>query len=244
MNYQNHVYIASCVFTQRYPELSARIQHYLKNRFNMNMARCCTRGYKTAETEAKIPDWYLSEWKAIPAFRDLRPGDTMVSICGTCMAIFAETHPEIKRKSLWELVLEDREFEYPNFNGYVVTVQDCWRFKDNPGVRHAVRLLLHKMGIDVQEMPDPKPDFCGTYLLEPAPLRNRLQAPKHFVAQAAGKFLPHTPEEQRLEMRKYCRRFGTDMIVAYCHSCTRGLKLGGANAWHLAQLLFDPGGVV
>ena len=35
-------YIASCVFTRDYPELSLRIQDYLKERFGMEIIRCCT----------------------------------------------------------------------------------------------------------------------------------------------------------------------------------------------------------
>ena len=39
-------YIASCVFTRDYPELSLRIQDYLKERFGMEITRCCAEKYK------------------------------------------------------------------------------------------------------------------------------------------------------------------------------------------------------
>lgn len=51
MDYSNYVYIASCVFTRHYPELSVRIQQYLKNRFSLDIVRCCALSYKVKEYE-------------------------------------------------------------------------------------------------------------------------------------------------------------------------------------------------
>ena len=44
-------YIASCVFTRDYPELSLRIQDYLKQRFDMEIIRCCAEKYKVKQFE-------------------------------------------------------------------------------------------------------------------------------------------------------------------------------------------------
>ena len=40
-------------------------------------------------------------------------------------------------------------------------------------------------------------------------------------------------------MREHCKKIATDKVVAYCHYCVNGLKLGGKQAKHLASLLFD-----
>ena len=48
----------------------------------------------------------------------------MVSICHNCSAIFEERHPEINSQSIWELILEDENFNYPNYHGEKITVQD------------------------------------------------------------------------------------------------------------------------
>lgn len=42
MNY----YIASCVFTAKYPELSSRIQEYVELSSNLSIVRCCVPGWK------------------------------------------------------------------------------------------------------------------------------------------------------------------------------------------------------
>lgn len=44
-------YIASCIFTRDYPELSLRIQDYLKERFGMEIIRCCAEKYKVRQFE-------------------------------------------------------------------------------------------------------------------------------------------------------------------------------------------------
>ena len=49
---------------------------------------------------------------------------------------------------------------------------------------------------------------------------------------------PHTPEEQRAAMEAYCAPFAGRQILCYCHYCLEGLKLGGAQARHLAEVLF------
>lgn len=74
--------------------------------------------------------------------------------------------------------------------------------------------------------------------MHPGVQRNPRLAPKHYVEGAVGKFIPHSPEEQEEIMRKYCRQFGSDKVVCYCHYCYEGLQIGGADASHLAQLLF------
>ena len=38
-------FIASCVFTERYTELSFRIQKYVADRFGMKILRCCVPNY-------------------------------------------------------------------------------------------------------------------------------------------------------------------------------------------------------
>ena len=56
---------------------------------------------------------------------------------------------------------------------------------------------------------------------------------------AAGKFIPHTMEEQTALMQEYCAGLKKQPVVCYCHYCLEGLKLGGADAKHLAELIFQ-----
>ena len=110
-------FVASCVFTEEYPELSRKVQSYNETRFNLPIIRCCVANYTVEEFENRMPNWYRDEWRGIEHYRKFPAGSTMVSLCHNCAAIFEERHPEILRQSLWELILEDENFKFPNHGG-------------------------------------------------------------------------------------------------------------------------------
>ena len=238
---KDHFYIASCVFTEGEPVLSQKIQRYITARFDMPSIRCCVDKYKVEEFEQRMPDWYRPQWQAIKHFEQYPRGSTMVSLCHNCSAIFEERHPEINRLSLWELILSDEQFQYPNLGGEEITVQDCWRSKENRAEQDAVREILRRMNVSIVELDEnfDRTKFCGYSLYQPQPKRNAKLAPKRFVEGAKGLFEPHSDEEKRRLMTEYCRQIKTARVICYCHYCLRGLKLGGADGLHLAELLFD-----
>ncbi len=236
----HYIYIASCVFTETYPELSEKIQSYVKNRWNMEIVRCCVPKYKVKEFEDRMPDAYRGKWSQITHSSHFIPEDMVVSLCHNCSAIIGETLPAVPLLSLWEMIQKDESFPFPDYNHRKMTIQDCWRAYDNRAEQDAVRLLLKKMNIDIVELADnyEKTDFCGITLYQPAPVRNLKLAPKRFVENAPGKFLPHTKDEKKQLMVDYCRKFETEEAVAYCHYCVKGLQIGGKQTQHIAQLLF------
>lgn len=233
-------YIASCVFTANYPELSKRIQEYIIELGKIKIVRCCTPKYKLKQFAEKMPDSYREEWCSLPDSGDFSDGDTVYSICHNCTAILSETKPNVNVRSLWKLILEDKNFDFLDYTGRTVIVQDCWRSRDNREEQDAVRELLNRMNIRYEEMPEcyEKTDFCGTTLYSACIPRNMVLAPDHFVKNADGKFIPHSDAEKKELMKSYCQRFEGKEVLSYCHYCQEGLELGGANAIHLAELLF------
>lgn len=234
----NKFYVASCVFTEEYPALSQKICEYLRGK--VPIIRCCVDKYKIAEFEERMPDDYREFWRSIKHFEKFPPGSTMISICHNCSAIFEERHPEIFRESIWEFILSDKSFKYPNFGGEAVTIQDCWRSKENLSEQEAVREILRRMNLKIVEMPENRAEtkFCGVSLYQPQPPRNPKLAPRRFLHDAQGLFREHTPEQKKSLMQEHCAQIRTEKVVAYCHYCVRGLKLGGKTAYHLTELLF------
>ncbi len=108
-------------------------------------------------------------------------------------------------------------------------------------MQEAVRHLLHQMNFTVKELKDhfDKTDFCGVSLHKVQPPRNPSLAPKHYVEQAIGKFIPHTEEEQKEIMKAYCMQYETSKVVCYCHYCLEGLDVGEVDGRHIASLLFE-----
>ena len=234
-------YIASCVFTSRCPALPARIQQVMAERYGLTVVRCCVPKYKLREFTDRMPVGDMrARWTALPDCAAFAPGDHVYSLCHNCNNIIEETRPGVAVSSVWELFAGDPAFPLPHYDGLCVTVQDCWRSRERAAEQDAVRTLLDRMRIVYRETTPNRmdTDFCGASLYRPQPPRNPALAPRHYLHGAAGKFLPHTPEEQQALMRDYCRRFTTDTVVCYCHYCLEGLLLGGQNALHLAALLF------
>ena len=54
-------YVASCVFTEGAPDLSRKVQNYVRKRFNLPIIRCCVDKYKVAEFEQRMPENYRDE---------------------------------------------------------------------------------------------------------------------------------------------------------------------------------------
>lgn len=234
-------YIAACVFTARFPALSERIQRYVHTRFQMPIVRCCTPKFMVKDFEDQMPEEFRDSWCALPQSVPFAPGDTVYSICHNCLNIIEETCPGVQVRSIWELILSDPKFVFPDYHGLPATIQDCWRSRDRSDEQAAVRTLLDRMNINWQELPQNHgdTDFCGNSLYKPQPPRNPALAPLHYKENAVGKFLPHSEQEQTAIMKDYCTRFQTDAVVCYCHYCLEGLLMGQKNAKHLAQLLFD-----
>ncbi len=234
-------YIASCVFTSKFPELSFRIQEFVRERYGLEVVRCCVPRYKIREFEEQMPEGGLREvWAALPDSAAFAPGDEVFSLCHNCSNLIEEMHPGVQARSLWEKIAQDGSFPFPDCAGTEAFVQDCWRSRDRAAEQQAVRSILTKMHIAFSETEEhhADTDFCGASLFRAQPKRNPAFAPKHYVEGAEGKFIPHTPEEQEQLMRDYCRRFGGRTVICYCHYCLEGLQMGGADGRHLAQMLF------
>ena len=240
-NYDKHIYIAGCVFARMYPSLNVKVQEYIKKRFGMQIMRCCTEKYKVKEFEEELHEEYRKEWCETPQFIRFNTENIIVSICHNCTAIFQEKYPEIRIKSVWELILEDKNFKYPDYKGESMTLQDCWRTYDNVEEQNAVRELMKRMNINIVELEEncEKTMFCGISVLRPAPRRNLIMAPVRFVQNAPkGFFLPHTAQEQADAMKQYAKVYETSKVVTYCHYCDEGLKLTDKISNHLAEMLF------
>ena len=228
-------FIAACVFSARFPALSARICHEMEGR-GVTPVRCCLPRYKIREFEEKMPPEQRAHWASMPDCAPYASGDTVITLCHNCANILEETHPEVRVLSLYEYIAADPTFPLPDLHGRRYHVQDCWRAADRQGEKEAVRAILAACGAEVVPFSGQEEDFCGVSLYRAQPPRNPAIAPRHY-ANVPGKFIPHTEAEQLALMQAHCARF-SHPVLCYCHYCLEGLTLGGADACHLASLLF------
>jgi hypothetical protein len=213
------IYFPSCKFKAAYPFTAEQIQFYLNKHFQMNITDCCQKNLQLLTCE-----------------------DTAVCICNSCAAYCDESSHAKEVLSVLEIIAFDETFVFPDYKGEHIALQDCWRTYDKPNVHNAVRSIMEKMNLKVVELPGNKEKsmFCGTTLLKSAPPYYGKLAPKRFIENAhADLFQNHTPEDQISMMIKHCEQIPTKKVACYCKSCADGLSLGGKQAVHLMELVFN-----
>lgn len=211
-----YVYFPSCKFMEFAPQTGERVTNYMREHFDAVVAGCCR-----------------------PEHHKLTVDDIAVTICNTCQAIVAEDSPA-RVMSVWELVAADSGFSLPDAHGERMALQDCWRSRGCAGQQDAVRTVLHRMNVDVVELDDARDasTFCGTTLLAPLPPENARFAPRQLGAHTPGLYMSCSPDEQRRLMEERCADIPVERVVCYCVPCTKGIRLGGKSAIHLAELVF------
>ena len=213
------IYFPGCKYTAHSPEKSKQLSEYLEKKMGIGTTGCCSIHYK-----------------------DLTEEDTAIYICPTCRAILQESAPQAKLMSVYELLMEDGDFPWPDYKGTKITVQDCWRIYDERPMQDAVREVLKRMNFSVFEIEDSfeKADFCGISLLRPYSERYEYLARKRFIEDAGNKFVSYPPEEQKRIMEQHCAQYKTEFVTCYCTGCLEGLELGEAKGIHLMDLIMEP----
>ncbi|WP_371362097.1 hypothetical protein SRRS_33380 [Sporomusa rhizae] len=211
------IYLPSCKFTAYSPEASKKIKNYLSENYDIQIGGCCR-----------------------PFHKKLTNDDTVIYICNTCSAFCQEDSAAEKTISIWELLESDKHFPFPDYGHRKMAVQDCWRVYDNASQQKAVRKILQRMNIDIEELDEKydKTRFCGVSLYESLPKQNGEFAPNRFIENAEGLFIPHTEKEQAALMKKHCDKINSNEVVCYCIACIKGINLGGKKGIHLLDLMF------
>lgn len=213
-----NVFFPSCKFQKAYPGTSQKLHAYLSERFDFPIDGCCREN-----------------------LQNLTESDRAICICNTCSAFCDESSKAREVISIWEFMINDHDFPFPDYAGEEITLQDCWRAYDKRAVQDAVRGLLRKMNIHVIEQSESfeKTHFCGFTLLAEQPSYYRDFAGKRFIENAPDSlFIPHTEEEKLTIMRDHCAGIPTEKVACYCVGCADGIRLGGKGPVHVMELLF------
>ena len=212
------VYLPSCKFTAAHPEISKKLKAYFAGKPDFRVAGCCK-----------------------PEQKKLEAGDTVIALCQSCEAITRENAPQVRVVSLWEYVLGDPDFPWPDFGGEPITVQDCWRARNNPALLDAVRACVKRMRFEPVEIAEnrEKTEFDGVWRFQQF-TSAQMQVAPGFFGEVVEKYATPLPEEEQLRrMREWVGQYRTDRVVVYCNACLRGVRMGGANGVHLAALLAE-----
>jgi len=195
-------FFPSCKVQQQFPQTSRRLQAYLQERWQLLPQGCCRLNRQVLQT-----------------------GDVAITICNTCTQILSAS---AQVQSLWQLIDQDEKFPFPDYQGEVMTVQDCWLSADQPELQQAVRSLLHKMNISIRELPDnfAQTRFCGVKVSQ-----QTLQLAPQLATRQRSQM---TPEERADHLAKT----QTAKVVCYCRPCLNEINAAGHKGQHLLKLLF------
>lgn len=209
------IFLPACSVKLHTPEGSRIIKDYLTTNYDIEVTGCCKINYK-----------------------NLTEDDKIVYLCNSCAAHIEESTPS-SMISLWEMIDKDDNFDFPDYGGRKMAIQDCWRSYDRRSQQVAIRSLLEKMNIEVEEMDEnfERTRFCGVSALRDLPVINGELAPKRFIEDAGGLFLPHSEEDKQRLMEKHCTEIHSNEVVCYCTSCIEGILLGGKKGYHLLDVL-------
>lgn len=170
----------------------------------------------------------------------LKEGDIVVQNCTLCQLLIQEKYPDVNCISLYEYILQDKHFPWPNHQGKIISIQDCLRTKENRTFQESIRKCLEKMHYTIIELDDvfEKTIFDGVWIYnEPLDICKEI-APETMkkIKKQYIKLLPQDMQEKK--MQEWVKRYKNDILV-YCNGCEKGIKIGGFQPIHLVDLIAE-----
>ncbi|MDO4538056.1 MAG: hypothetical protein Q4B54_07830 [Coriobacteriales bacterium] len=210
-------YLPGCDFNKNHPEAGAKLREYMLAQHGLTEAPCCRA-------------------------RELSAGadDTIVENCTLCELMLTERFPQTRLISLYEWVLSDPAFPWPDFTGREMTLQDCARARNNPQLQDAVRACLDRMHVRYLELEQRREQtrFDGVWLYNP-PAPDCVELAPHTFAELERRRELLPPAEQKQRMEQWVARYATDEVAVYCNGCERGVRLGGKQPFQVIELLAE-----
>ncbi|MDO4499746.1 MAG: hypothetical protein Q4B60_00560 [Erysipelotrichaceae bacterium] len=207
-----HYYLPSCKIKSTFPDISNKIQDYLENK-GVKVLSCC-----------KLVNLNFNE------------EDIVLNNCVSCSIIMDERFPNVNQMSIYEYLLKQEDFKWPDLNGTKYVIQDCIRSNHKPNVQEAIRLCLNKMNIEVIESNDT--NFDGAFKYKTIPPKTLDAAPVYYKNYQKQQTIL-TDEEIAAKMSEQLSEYPTDNIIVYCNSCYSGLKMVDENCKHILEIIFN-----
>ena len=144
----------------------------------------------------------------------------LIAACTHCLHTIAESRPEIKTRSLYEVILEMGLPEgFEAGAPTLVNVHDACGARQAPAIQEAVRRLVTGMGHSYEEMP-----------------HNR----QRNLCCGAGGMVPAVDAPLAQKMTDFCLSEATRDLITYCATCRARFAAAGRPSLHVLELLFNP----
>ena len=75
----------------------------------------------------------------------------MITVCSGCDRRYRQNYEKPSTVTLWEVLAESEDFDFPNYGAMPMTIIDACLTRDQPRVHDAVRKLAERMNIMIIE---------------------------------------------------------------------------------------------
>lgn len=147
----------------------------------------------------------------------LPTGARVVTVCPGCDRRYRQNYPEPRSLPLWEVLLRDDSFPFPDYGGERMTIIDACPTRDQARIHDAVRALAARMNIALVEpgRTREKGTCCGDSCYGALP-----------AAEVVG------------QMKAKGEEMPPGDILVYCVSCSKSMFVAGRRPRYLVDLLF------
>ncbi len=141
----------------------------------------------------------------------------VINVCPGCDRRYRSYYADSTTVSLWEVIADSDWFEFPDYHGAKMSIQDACPTRSQPRVHEAIRTLLYKMNIEVIEPERTRTSTicCGDALFPARPL-----------------------SEVHAMMRSRAASMPEEDVAVYCVSCIKSMAIGGKKPRYMVDLLF------
>jgi Fe-S oxidoreductase len=191
---------------------------------NQVFAPGCTLVLYKPELVDKLKRVIVSELGEMPThltccFHDpkLEYGTRVITVCSACDKSYRELYEGITSVLFWEVLANSETFNFPDYKGVEMAIQDTCYSRTEVRFLNAIRKLLERMNIKVIEpqFTRDKAICCGD----------------HFY----GKLSAQQVKEQ---MEKRAQQMPCEEVVVSCVSCIKSMHIGGKKPRFIIDLLF------
>jgi Fe-S oxidoreductase len=191
-----YAFAPGCALVLYKNRLAERLHEYLRARYgDVDLLLTCCRHTPKAAT-----------------------GKCVINVCPGCDRRYRQNYETPSTVSLWELLAESTDFNFPNYGARQMTILDACPTRDQARIHDAVRKLAERMNITVIEPERTKQEStcCGDTFYGALPV-----------------------EEVLSQMKAKAASMPASDVIVYCVSCSKSMFNGGKNSRYLIDLLFD-----
>jgi len=192
---KRQIFAPGCALMLYKPELATRIHAMLNEQAGaMSVLNTCCRHDPAFQVPTEI-----------------------INVCPGCDKRFAADYANTSTISLWEYLASNDTFQFPDYKGQEMTIQDACPAREKPVIHEAIRSIIGKMNIR---------------LVEPAATRTKSIC-------CGDSFYPQLPAFKVNElMKKRTGDMPLEEVIVYCVSCIQSVSIGGKHPRYLPDLLF------